>query len=469
MKPRQPYFSPLLCLLLCACMVGPDYHAPDVSGQLPSQFAFKPKPSVAQAQPDWWQNFHDAAIDELVPVALKRNLDIAAAEANIRQARAQFDIQNGSTQPQLNVAGRVGRDQYSKNSENFANIPFPNPKTAFSDYRGGFDASWELDLFGEHARSIQAAGAHVDSVEAQHAAIALRISAEVVRLVVDYRLWQQRQHNAATMLQDNQQLLQLTEQLQRAGLVSESELMQANTATLEMQAALPALVSATQSSLLGLTVLTNQSQQQLSVILNATQSGIPAPLASAGLPSDLLLRRPDLRIAERQLAAATAEIGMAVAAQYPHISLMGDIGLDSISPGKFTSLASRYWNLGPQISLPLFNGGRLAAQVSSKQAARDAAVANYRQAVLAAFADSETALIRYQQELMRLTELQQAMMAQQRQLELAQKRYQLGETSQVAELQARLQQEQLQDSVLGSQQAVAENLTAVYKALGGGI
>jgi len=456
--------------MLAGCTLGPNYQPAAIV--LPAQYqsADGTALSAETGEQRWWLSFNDPAINALVPLALQRNLDLVGADASIRQARAQLGIIDSADQPQLNAGGRVGRDQFSKNSENFANIPFPHPQTTFSDYRVGFDASWEIDLFGHARRSSEAARARLNSIEYQRQAVALRVAAEVVRNVVDYRALQQRSSNIEQMIADNQTLLHIVTLQRQAGLLADTDVNDAQTSVHNISASLAPLQSGMQAALMALTVLTDQTAEQISTALLTDPSGlhIAAQLNAPGLPSDLLLRRPDLQSAERELAAATADIGVAMAERYPRLDLLADGGLDSIKTGKLTDLASRYWNIGPQITLPLLSGGRLAAQVSSREAARDAALARYRSAVLVAFADTETALIRYQRELQRSEQLRQASLSQQQQMRFAEQRYQDGDTNYAPVVQARLQWAQISDTQLASQQAVAENLAALYKSLGGG-
>jgi NodT family efflux transporter outer membrane factor (OMF) lipoprotein len=457
---------------LAGCTVGPNYQKPELSNTLPTQYqqvegSALPGSAVTE---HWWLIYHDPAINQLVDDALQRNLDLVSANANIVQARAQLNIADSANQPKLNANGRVGRDKFSQNSEDFANIPFPNPETNFSDYRVGFDASWEIDLFGHNQRSTEAAKARLTSMEFQRQEVELRIAAEVVHNVIDYRAYQQRSNNAQQIVDDAQKMLDLILLQKDAGLLANSDVLDAQTVLNSAKANLPPLQSAALGSLMAITVLVNQNQQQVTATL---QSGAPVPavpeqIDAIGLPSDLLLRRPDIQSAERELAAATADIGVAVADQYPQITLLASGGLDSISPGKLTNLASRYWDLGPQISIPLLSGGRLAAQVKGREAARDAALAQYRQTILAAFADTETALIRYQREQQRLKHIEAALHTQQQQLVFAEQHFQTGDTNYTAVLQAHTQLAQINDTKFASQQALAENLAALYKALGGG-
>ena len=469
MSSRQGFVLLLCSAALGGCAVGPDYHAPQLASSLPAQYHNAPADSPVITE-RWWTVFGDAALSRLVEQALTANLDIAQADARIRQARASVGQADSSLWPQLNADGRVGHDQFSRNSENFANIPFANPKSGFNDNRIGLDASWEIDLFGLEARQREAARAMLGSAQEQRNVMVLQVAAEVARNVIDYRGWQLRWLNAQQQLEAASSNLQLLTLLRQAGEVSDGELQQAAAVVHQRQAALPPLKTAQGQALFALTVLVDQPEQQIEQIL-AGDLPIPATLsqAPAGLPGELLQRRPDIRQAERELAAATARIGVAVAQQYPQLQLIGNAGWDSVHQGNLTSAASRYWSLGPQLSLPLFNAGGLQDQVKEKQAERDAALAVYRQRVLTALADTETALLRYAQEQQRQQQLQAGLQVAARQLQLAGQRYQVGETAQTEVLDLRQQYAQARELLLASQQAEAQNLVALFKALGGGI
>lgn len=458
---------PLLLLALTACAVGPDYHAPQTT--LPSHYQNQPASRQPQLQ-RWWTVFDDAALSQLVEQALQSSPDLAQAEARVRQARASLGVVDSALWPQLNAGARSGRDQFSRNSENFANIPFANPRTGFNDQRLQLDASWEIDLFGHTARSREAASARLDSMQEQQADVALRVAAEVARNVIDYRGWVARQRNLEAQLAAARENLRLTGLLRQSGEVSDSELNQAASSVASLQAALPPLQTAQGAALAALSVLLDQPQAQLAATL-AGERPIPATLAQppVGLPADLLRRRPDVRQAERELAAATADIGVAVAEQYPRLVLVGSGGWDSIHAGNLTAAASRFWNVGPQLSLPLFAGGRLKNQVTAHEAARDAALAAYRQKVLAALADTETALLRYQQEAQRQQALQANVELAELQLGLARQRFRVGEAAQTEVLLQQQQTAQQREAWLASRQAQAENLVALFKVLGGDV
>ncbi len=463
-------FSGLITLLE-GCTVGPNYQPPKPEVMLPQHFSEQSSPQLISTEPlHWWNAFHDSVLDELVDVALLHSPDIESAAANIRQARANLGGVASQQLPQLNANGRVGHDQLSQNSENFANIPFPNLITGFNDYRAGFDASWEIDFFGHTTRSIEAAKARLGSVEQQRADIALRVAAETSRDVLDYRFWQLRYENATAIAEHNRELLRLTRLQQQAGVASASAVSQAEVNLQNANAQLPSLLAAEQTALVSLVPLTGLPKDKLLSILSMPPSHPALPeIAPVGLSSVLLQRRPDLRIAERQLAAATADIGVAVADQYPRFSLVGNGGWDSIHPGTLGEKASQFWSLGPQFSLPLLSGNRLDAQVKSAEAARDAALASYRKAVLLALADVESGLIRCQGDRDRLQKLQLARSAQDDQLKFARQRYQVGETPKIDLLDVDIQMASINEQQLAAEQALGSDLVALFKALGGSV
>ena len=246
--------------------VGPDYHRPDMSTILPKTFSTDhvtnkliPAPSSHDhasgdgilSTEDWWRGFSDPALTYLVEQALGHNLELSSAKALIRQAREQTTITASANQPQLNNTNRLGRDQLSRNSENLANLPAldTSPKTLFSDYRSGFDASWEIDIAGHTARSNEAALARLIGIEQQRHVIALRIAAEIAGNVIDYRATQLRLHNAETSLNINRQLLQLLKLQQQAGLLSSSDMTAAQGTVFSTEASLAPLRAAAASSI----------------------------------------------------------------------------------------------------------------------------------------------------------------------------------------------------------------------------
>jgi len=460
----------LTAALLAGCAVGPDYQRITPGQAAPEQFrATVPAAGPHLVEPYvWWSGFQDGGLDTLVQRALLHSPDIASADASIAQARAGITQTASARDVQVNGAGRVGRDQFSRDSENFANIPFSNPATGFTDYRGGLDASWEIDLFGHIARNVESARAKAGAVELQRQDVALRVSAETARNVLDYRHLQLRLANASAILKDNREVLRLVQLQRRAGVVSDMDVKQAEIGVSNAQSMLPSLEAALQTSITAMIPLTGLPQEDIASELGHTEDQAVLPeAASFSVSSQVLERRPDVRIAERQLAAATADIGAAMADQYPRFTLVGGAGWDSIHPGQFGQQASRYWNFGPQLYLPILNGNHVQAAIKQAEAAHDAALANYRKAVLAALADVESAMLRCQGDHGRLTKLDAAVKLQNDQIMLTQQRVDVGEAPQFDVLNAQIQRSNLVEQQLATRQALAEDLVLLYKALGG--
>lgn len=234
----------LSLVLLAGCAVGPDYQPPTPAQLLPA--------ATAETEPEaagWWQAFQDPALNRLVGAALRHSPDLASADANIRQARSALEMNAGAQWPQLNAAGRVSRDQLSRRGEALANIPFANPQTLFTDYRAGFDASWEIDLFGHTARSVEAGRARLEASREQAADAALRVTAETARLTLDYRYWSLRADNAAAQAGWRAELARLTRLQFQAGLAGAGEVDQAEAERLRADAQLQPLLAARQAAL----------------------------------------------------------------------------------------------------------------------------------------------------------------------------------------------------------------------------
>jgi NodT family efflux transporter outer membrane factor (OMF) lipoprotein len=467
---RAPWLLPL-CLALAACAVGPDYHRPEVA--MPAHYGVNGAlQSEAAPQEAWWRAFGDPELDRLIGEALAQNFDLQAAWARVRQARAQRGVTAGADLPQLNASAQESRDGLSLNGEQFANLPktlMPNPRRTFTDDRVGVSASWEIDLFGYNARSVEAATARLGGSEAAAHATALAVAAEVARDYLDLRSLDERLRIAAQARDAAAGTLRLTRLRQSAGLAGGIEVATAEQSWRAAEAQLPPLESARRVDLDNLALLLGQTPHALDARL-APRAGLPdvSGVIGVGVPSDLLQRRPDVRRAERELAAANAELGVAVAAQYPRFSLSAALGFDSIYRGSLTNAASRYWSAGPAVSLPLFAGGSLRAGVKAGEAARDEALAAYRQTVLQALADTESALMRVDRSTARVRELDGAEQAAATQLALMQRRVRAGEASELEALQSDSNLQQARDAALLAHSERIQALVALYRALGGG-
>ncbi len=466
------YFYLILSLLLTSCTVGPDYHAP--SNQLPSHYSLT-KNNVSSPKENreahfWYSCTNDPILIDLIERALHgNNLDIQKSLANLRQSRAELSIAKADFFPQLDAAGKISRDRLSANSEFLSFIPPGTIPLSYTDYTFGLDASWEVDLFGHTRRSVEASRALFESNLENQRNVAIAVAAEVASVYTQYRVYQQQIIITKRTIGSYAKTAKLVRLQMKAGSATGVDLDRTESELLSAKASLPPLQAESKAALASLAVLVGEMPETL---FNQLNSIAPIPVAHSkiihvGLPSDLLLRRPDIRIAERNLASATANIGVAVANQFPRFQLAGDLGFDTVKPGSYFHNASTYWSIGPHVSIPIFEGGRLRNAVKAQEAVRDAALATYKQSVLQALADVESSLIRYDRERSKKQQLRAAYKKLDASLRLIKLQYQSGQSSLLDVLDAERQRNTLQNQYAQSEGQVMLNLISLYKALGG--
>jgi NodT family efflux transporter outer membrane factor (OMF) lipoprotein len=462
--------SAILMALLTSCTVGPTYHPP--ADALPSHYMYGDKKASATTANDcWWSSLGDPVLTNLINRSISGdNFDVERAHAKVRQARAELGIVDADFFPQLNASGDISRDHLSANSELLGSIPFPIPQN-YTDYKVGFDASWELDFFGRTRRLHEASRARLQSVIENENNIAITTAAEVARIYVQYRVYQLRIVIARHTIASYAETSRLVNLQMQAGSATGVDLQRVESEVLSAQSALPPLQAEAKATLNALAVMVGDYPETLALQLDKPSSipVIKAKYIAVGLPSDLLRRRPDVRIAERELAAATADIGVSVADQFPRFQLVGDLGFDTIFPGTYTKAASRYWNWGPKISIPLFEAGRLKNAVKEHEAIRDIALASYRQSILQALSDVESSLIRYDRERVRNQKLRASYKKLKSAARLIKLQYRNGQTTLMDVLDVERQINQLEDQHAQSVGLVAINLVSLYKSLGGGV
>lgn len=469
---RRRLLLALVVALAAGCTVGPRYEKPDVSALVPAEYpaaalGAEASGAAAPSQP-WWKAYAEPELDRLVDAALGFSADLAAAEARVAQARELAVVAGAALYPQVNVDGRISRDQLSLNGENLALIPFKPATTAFTDYRLGFDASWEIDLFGRSRHQSQAAIARADSAAESRNDARLVLSAEVVRLYLDAAIAARRAAIATARSASYAETARLLGLARAAGVASGIDLDRAEVDAATSIAALAPLEADRQTAVYRLSSLTGLAPSALEPRLERDRIPAVGPQAvPAGLPADLLRRRPDVRRAERELAAATADAGTAVADQFPRLTLVGDLGLDSVRPGELVQAASRYWNAGPQLTVPLFAAGRLRAGAAAADAARTVAQANYRGAVLAALADAESALARYGADARQARGLHAARDRAAQALALTRLRHAAGEATLLDVADSERALDALEDQCAVADGSLARDYAALQKALGG--
>jgi multidrug efflux system outer membrane protein len=466
-----------LSLLVVGCSVGPNYRRPEISVPPAWNEAhladFDPR-AVTLAR--WWKEFNDPLLDRLVERAVRSNLDLQVAEARIREARALRAVTAAGEWPAIDVSGSYTRSRNSQNT-----LAFPSQgggESAFSPrgfngernlYQTGFDAAWEVDVFGGVRRSVEAADANIEASVEERRNTLVTLLGDVARNYIDLRGLQRRLEVASANLAVQQDTLDLTRVRFQAGLTSDLEVAQAEGQTNATAAQIPVLESALKQAAHRLDVLLGSQPGSLSAELS-NEAPIPVlPLkAQIGMPSELLRRRPDIRRAERQLAAATAQVGAAIADLFPKFSLAGAFGLQSISASDWISGPSRFWSIGPTVRWPIFDAGRIRANIEVRNAQQEQALRLYEKSILTALEDVENSLVNYVKEQARYRSLTEAAAANRRAVAMARDLYTNGLVDFLNVLETQRSLYATESDLAQSEAAMATNLVALYKALGGG-
>lgn len=448
---------------LAGCSMGPDYH--EMAPATPNHWQAKPAADLKQANPGdlkiWWKNFGDTQLDHLVDKALAGNLDIKIALARVDQARAERRGARAELFP--TVAAKAG----AQRNEN----PFPGlaPGIRYNMFELGFDALWEVDLFGRLQRRLEAASAELDAAGEQYRQAWVTLTSDLARSYIEYRSLQNQLRITRSNLESQQRTLALTEKLFNEGVNARHDVVRARAQAETTASQLPTLEANLVATLRQLDVLVGQKPGSLATMLK-TPGTVPAAPGREVLtsPAETLRHRPDIRAAERQLAAATAMQGAAVAELFPKISLSAFLGLRNTDlESLFKSAAFSYGTVGNLVQ-PLLNFGRIQAGIDLANAKQKEAYLAYEKAVLEALQETETALTRYLQEEIRRQALARAVADQQESVRLSQLRYQEGVISFLDVLDAQRTLYVAEIDLARSQAATATNLIAVYKALGGG-
>ena len=453
-------------LISAGCRVGPNYEKPEL--QVPERFDSNlpnVEAGISGDLSNWWTNLDDPVLTSLVNEVLQGNLDIKVAGDRINQAQAIRGVVGGTDRPQLGVQGSAVRENYSLNSL-FG--PFlPNP--ILNDFIGAFAARWEIDLFGKTARSVEAADEGIEAARENRSAVMVAMSAGVAKEYILLRQLQKQLDVTRNNIQIQQNTIDVIQQRFDAGLMNELVLQQAKAQLEATKSVLPKLDTSLHQVIHRIGVLTGREPKALESQLTkageipATQSLIPI-----GLPSDLLSRRPDVRRAERNLAAATANIGIATADLFPRFSLTGALGLESTKYNSFFDSDSKYWTLASGFSWPVLNAGIIRSNIKLQNARQQEAMDVYTKSVLGALEDVENALVAYGNEQKRMSFLEAETAASQRSVDLARERYQQGLVDFLNVLEAQRQLYKAEDALTVSKAQLALDLVGLYEALGGG-
>jgi outer membrane protein, multidrug efflux system len=458
-----------MCLgLLMGCAVGPNYRQPNAS--TPSSWS-SPLAGGETNNPAhlaaWWRNFNDTNLNSLMATAVQSNLTLRIAEAHVRQARAQHGVVAGALWPSIGSSASYSRNRFGANS--FPPLAEFGVPLDYNLYSAGFDAAWELDIFGGTRRAVEAANAEIGSAEYGQRDVLISLLAEVARDYISARAYQQRLVITLDNIRVQREILDLTSNRFQNGLNSDLDVQQATAVLTSTEAQVPSLETGFRQNVYALAVLLAQPPGTLLNEMSAEKRiPITPPTVPVGLPSDLLQRRPDVQRAERELAAATARIGVAKADYFPKFSLTGFTALESISASDWFDYGSRAWSAGPTVQWQLFEAGRIRANVRVQNARQEEALDTYQQTVLVALEDAENALTAYAKEQVRRQSLSQSVDANQQALELSTQLYKSGLADFLHVLDSERSLYAAQDALVQSDQAVSLNLVQLYKALGGG-
>jgi NodT family efflux transporter outer membrane factor (OMF) lipoprotein len=419
----------------------------------------------------WWTVLNDPTLDQLIEQAVKDNKSVVQAIARVRESRARRNISAAALFPTIAGSGSARDSERTVRADDFPATGGGSDSFTSSGetYGVGLDASWELDLFGGNRRSLEAATASLGAAEADLRDVLITLLGDVGLNYVNARTTQARLDFAERNLESQRELVDITRWRADAGLATVLDVEQARASYQQTLAQLPALESALEAAMNRLAVLTGREPGALHSLLTERRPIPTAPRAVAAIvPAEVLRRRPDLRSAERRLAAQTAQVGVATAALYPSLSLSGSFGLASASAGDLFSSGTGTTGYGLSLNVPIFRAGALRQQVVAQNALVDQAVATYEATVLAILEEVENALTDWANEHRRHEALVQAADAARLASELALVQYNAGLVDFQTVLTADRQLILVEDSLAVSSGELTSNLIRVYKAFGGG-
>lgn len=463
-SPQRPAAALLSMFMVAACAVGPDY-VPPATTMAP---AWITEIGDGDLEASWWETFGDPTLTALVTTAIQANKDIDEADARLKEARAAGDAVRSRRSPGVNAGAAVTENRLSENGQ----LPIgqvPGLSRDLSLYDAGFDAAWELDLWGGVRRAVEGVDARTQAAEEARRSVLLQVIAEVARAYIDLRQAEALHASATADVTAQARMVSLISDRERVGAASRYDVVRAQSQARSIAAFLPNYAADADAAVYRLAVLTGDTPETLQATLPRGRRLPDGPgRVEAGLRSDLLTRRPDVRRAERELAAATADIGVATAELFPRVSLLGAVGVQAKDANDLLSSDSLRFQAGPSLRWPILSAGRIRAQIRAADARADAAGARYQSAVLQALADSETVLNRYDAAIRTRIERQAARQDAAEALELARNRFRSGEEDLTAVLLAESAWASVDRAAIQAHAAELHQLAALYKALGGG-
>ncbi|WNV06288.1 efflux transporter outer membrane subunit [Candidatus Methylospira mobilis] len=458
----------LLTALLSGCTVGPDYTPP--TSQLPEHWiesaGFRKTPGSSS---EWWKKFNDPTLNRLIREAILNNLDLKQTYTRIVEAREQRTVAIAAGLPIVSTKTSVSRRLNNAGQSGSGGLPGGYGFGGYTDIlQLGFDVSWEIDLFGSIRRSVEAAQASLEAEVENSRDILITLLGDVARYYIEMR----RDQRLLEVTRENLRLQSETARLTRisveAGLSHTLEAAQADALVAQTQATLPQYETQRKQAMYQIELLLGKQPGALKNLLESEQ---PMPVTpeyiAASLPSELLRRRPDIRKAERELAQTNANVGVAVADMYPKFNIAAFLGLQNTQLTDITALG-KSWSAAGTLTTPVFNWGKIQANITAKEAQHDQALLSYQSTVLGALKEVESNLVAYAQEKQRCASLAQAVASNRLALALSQERYRSGLTSFLNVLDSERTLFSAESDWVASQAQVSSDMIAIYKALGGG-
>lgn len=451
---------------LSSCAVGPDYEPPE--SDVPDAWHRELAKGLASGEASidaWWEVLNDPVLNSLVERAQAGNLELREAYARIREARAVRGIASGEHLPFIDAIGTYQRQRVSEEI-----VPVTSPLKRTDDFfQAGFDASWEIDIFGRIRRSVESADASFGASIEDYRDVLVALYAEVARTYIDIRTLQARLRFALANVETQTGTRELVQNRLDAELVPELDLRQAELNVASTESFVPAVRAGLARAIHRLGVLLGEHPATLHDELSADGSIPTVPeTVAVGLPTDLLRQRPDVRRAERELAAQTARIGVATADLYPRFALLGTFTFEAFDAGKMWDHAARAYSFGPSIQWNIFEGGRIRNNIRVEDARTEQSLVRYERTVLLALEEVESSLVDYVEERQRRGALARAVTAADRSVELVKTLYTTGFSDFQNVLDAERTLFSRQDELAASEGLVVQNLVRLYKALGGG-
>lgn len=460
----------LATLAVAGCRVGPDHAAPRPA--MPAAFLRQGAPFAPDGETEsaaWWRAFHDTQLDSLIAEVATANHDMRLAAARVRESRAAAGVVDAALVPRVDAGGSFSRSRISQNSRQGRQAGLAGESPEGDLFHTALDMSWEIDVFGGARRASEAARADLGAGIEQQRDVLVSVLAEAGLAYLDLRSAQKQLVVAREHLRAQEETLALTADRARAGLASELDVSRARALVHATRARIPAREEQEQRAIHRLGVLTGRPPEGLDERLAKAQPiPAPPPRVPLGLPSALLRQRPDIRRAERELAAATARLGAAQAEWFPRFFLTGAAGLESVEATDLVDGGSRYWSLGPAMRWPIFNAGKIRQNIRVHNARQEQALIRYEQTVVRALEEVENALTSFGKEQERHDALGESERSSAQSARWAQDRYRGGLAGFLEVLEAERSHLDARASLIESERLLGQNYVRLYKALGGG-